>query len=74
MQPYQNWSGRSNIDAFEIGDQFIKVAFSDGNVYTYTYELTGQSEVDEMKRLALSGSGLNGYINQNTKDTYADTE
>jgi len=74
MQPYQNWSGKSNIDAFEIGDDFIKVAFSDGNVYSYNYDISGQDIVDEMKRLALSGSGLNGYINQNAKETYADTE
>jgi len=74
MQPYFNSTGKSNIDAYEIGDDFIKVSFSNGVTYTYDYDSTGEEMVDEMKRLAESGSGLNGFINQYAKESYADTE
>ena len=74
MQPYQNNSGRSNIDAFEIGPDFVKVAFSNGKTYTYTYNSVGQEVVDQMKTLASSGSGLNGFINQYAKESYEDYE
>ena len=74
MQPYQNNNGKSNIDAFEIGDDFIKVSFSNGTEYIYTYDSSGQEVVDQMKGLALSGSGLNGFINKYAKETYSDYE
>ena len=74
MQPYFNSTGKSNIDAYEIGDDFIKVSFANGVTYTYDYDSTGEEMVDEMKRLAESGSGLNGFINQYAKESYADTE
>lgn len=74
MQPYINASGKSNIDAYEIGPDNIKVRFADGTTYTYDYDSTGEDNVDEMKRLAESGSGLNGFINKFAKESYADTE
>lgn len=74
MQPYQNNSGKSNIDAYEIGEDFIKVSFSNGTTYTYTYDSAGQEVVDQMKELAASGSGLNGFINKYAKGFYGDYE
>lgn len=74
MQPYLNSTGKSNIDAYEIGADFIRVSFANGTTYTYDYDSTGEDNVDEMKRLAESGSGLNGFINKFAKESYADTE
>lgn len=74
MQPYQNNTGKSNIDAYEIGDDFIKVSFSTGSTYTYSYDSAGQEIVDQMKQLAQAGNGLSGFINQYAKKSYADFE
>ena len=70
MQRYLNKSGDSGISAYEIGNDFIKVRFSSGSIYTYSYRKAGQGNVDTMKRLAVSGSGLNSYINSNVKFKY----
>jgi len=74
MQSYQNNSGKSNIDSYEIGDDFIKVSFSTGSTYTYSYDSAGQKIVDQMKQLAQAGNGLSGFINQYAKRSYADFE
>ena len=70
MTEYKNLSGESGILAYEIGDDFIRVQFQDKEVYVYTNESTGQEHIDEMKRLAEKGRGLNTYINQHVRKKY----
>lgn len=70
MPVYSNLSGSSNISAYNIGDEFIAVMFNNGNTYTYTYDSAGEDNVEEMKTLAQSGSGLNSFILTNVKDDY----
>ncbi len=41
LQTYQNLSGESGVRAYEIGDDFIKVEFSNGT-YLYTYQSAGE--------------------------------
>lgn len=65
MQPYNDRDGDSNVDAFEIGSDYIKVRFNDRAVYTYTYMSAGMSHIENMKRLASAYDGLNAYINHN---------
>ncbi len=43
---------------------------SNSNSYSYSYRKAGQSHVENMKRLAVSGSGLNSYINAYIKFKY----
>ena len=74
MQPYQNTTGKSNIDSYEIGEGYLKIGFSNGDVYTYTTDSAGQETLDQMIALAISGTGLNGFINKYAKDTYAEIE
>lgn len=74
MNHYQNKGGDSNIAAFEIGSDFIKVKFNDNSVYLYTYASAGQQNIEEMKRLAIQGQGLNSFINKNARDGYASKE
>jgi hypothetical protein len=62
---YKNLSRTSGVVAYEIGDDFIWVVFSDGARYLYTYARTGSGNVDHMKRLAINGRGLNSFINSN---------
>jgi hypothetical protein len=72
MRPYEDVSGRSGVRAFEIGDDFIKVKFTDGHVYTYDYSSPGQTHVENMKRLAQSGRGLSTYISQNVRGNFSE--
>ena len=71
MQRYSNLNGDSNVYSFEIGADYIQVQFINGSrVYRYSYSKAGRIHVDQMKMLALSGRGLNSYINKNVKYFY----
>ncbi|WP_294965656.1 hypothetical protein [uncultured Flavobacterium sp.] len=70
MEKYANRNGQSGISAYEIGTYYIRVKFSSGSIYQYSYTKAGQSHVDNMKRLAIQGYGLNSYINANVKFKY----
>jgi hypothetical protein len=71
MEWYKNLGGNSNVIAYEIGDSWIAVRFSDGSVYVYTYESAGLNNIEHMKNLARVGVGLNSFINLNVKYNYA---
>jgi hypothetical protein len=71
MQNYLNLNGDSGISRYENGNNFIKVEFSDGSVYLYDYSAPGQSQVEDMKRLAKEGRGLNSYIGKFVRRNYA---
>ena len=71
MEKYRNSSGKSGVNAFEVGNDFIVVQFTKGGTYLYNYAKTGSYHVDEMVKLARTGCGLNGYINSNVKYSYA---
>ena len=70
MPAYNSISGGSNILGYDVGDTAIQVWFKNGSSYTYTYESAGMENVEEMKRLAASGEGLNSFILQNVKFDY----
>ena len=40
-------------------------SFENSVIYRYSYIKTGQAHVEEMKRLAIVGEGLNSYIGKN---------
>ena len=67
MQRYANKGGDSGVVAYEIGDGFIIVEFSDGSRYKYTNRSVGETHFRAMLRLAKEGEGLNAYINTNQK-------
>lgn len=68
---YSNLGGDSEVVAYEVGPDSIRVQFSDGAVYLYTNASAGSSNVGHMKRLARSGRGLNAFINTNVRKAYA---
>ena len=70
MQNYLNLSGRSGVKAFVIGNDFIRVMFSTGRIYTYSYHSAGIEKVEEMKRLAIRGCGLNSFIMKRARYNY----
>jgi hypothetical protein len=71
MKKYADINNDSGVDSFEINDSSITVWFKGtSRSYTYSYSVAGQPHVDEMKRLAVAGDGLNAYINYNVKFKY----
>jgi hypothetical protein len=71
MQLYKNLSGESGVYAFEIAMDHIKVRFQETiKIYRYSYYKAGMTHVDELKRLALIGRGLNSYIVRNIRLLY----
>lgn len=71
MQRYLNLGGNSNIEGYEIGDNYISVKFhGTSKIYTYSYASAGEEHVENMKMLARQGSGLNSYIMRNVRNNY----
>lgn len=71
MTKYKNLSKNSGVKAFEIGTDYIKVQFINSLIYLYNYSKPGRSYVEEMKKLAEKGIGLNTYISKYIKKNYA---
>jgi len=71
MERYKNLGGNSGVSAYEIGDDYIKVEFSGSSLYLYNYQKPGSVSTEHMKNLAISGIGLNSYINTDVKKNYA---
>lgn len=64
MERYRSNSGKaSGARGFEIGEDFIIVAFL-GGTYKYTYGSCGQQHVEAMKRHARASRGLSTYVAQ----------
>jgi hypothetical protein len=74
MEPYANHGGDSGVLEFETGSDFIRVVFSDGSRYLYTYGSTGPHDIERMKALARGGQGLNTFINTTVRKRYARKE
>jgi hypothetical protein len=74
MNPYRDINGDSGVNGYESGEDFIRVQFKGGSIYLYTYESAGAEAIEQMKRLAISGDGLNAFINKNVKKAYATKE
>ncbi|MBQ7933813.1 MAG: hypothetical protein IJ327_03370 [Lachnospiraceae bacterium] len=70
MQIYKNLSGNSSVRAFSIGLDYILVQFSTGTPYRYSYRSAGAEKVEQMKKLAVAGSGLGSYINKYARYDY----
>lgn len=70
MERYANLNGNSSVSGFEIGDTWIRVQFTDGSIYRYSYGKAGAIHVEKMKQLARAGRGLNSYIMLNCKYSY----
>jgi hypothetical protein len=74
MERYANLGGNSGIVGYEIGDDFVRVQFSGGSIYLYTYSSAGSNNIEQMKKLARNGQGLNAFINRNVRKAYARKE
>lgn len=70
MKAYKNISGNSGVLAYDIGKTFVRVKFTGGHIYTYSYKSAGKKYIEEMKLLAEKGEGLAGFISKYIKDQY----
>jgi len=71
MERYKNLGGDSGVQSYEITDTSITVKFSGtSRTYTYSYNKAGEYHVENMKKLAIRGTGLNAYINYHVKFKY----
>ncbi len=70
MESYRNLGGDSGVASYEIGSDSITVVFTTGATYRYNYQSAGSNHIEQMKSLAISGHGLNSYINRNVKYGY----
>lgn len=71
MERYTNLGGDSGVAFFEIKESSILIEFKDGGTYLYDYMMPGEMHVEEMKKLARFGEGLNEYINKHVRKNYA---
>jgi hypothetical protein len=74
MEHYMDIDGDSGVSGYEIGVDFIRVQFSTGSIYLYTYDSAGQDKIDRIKVLARMGDGLNSFINTSARKLYARKE
>jgi hypothetical protein len=70
VRPYKNVNGSSGVIAYETGTDFIKVRFTDGTIYHYSYQKPGKQHVERMKKRASAGKGLSTYISQFVREKY----
>lgn len=71
MQRYLNVDGDSNVEAYNIGIDYIDVKFfGTARIYQYSYSSAGQENVEVMKQLAQTGNGLNSFIMRNVRTKY----
>lgn len=71
MERYKNLGGDSGVVAYEIDSDSITVQFGDGSMYLYNYQSSGRENVEQMKKLAVAGEGLNSFIMRNVRKAYA---
>lgn len=71
MNIYANKSGSSGVSRYEISNDYIWIEFTSGSIYEYTYSSAGAGNIENMKSLALSGSGLNSYIMKYLRKSYS---
>lgn len=74
MEQYRDIDNDSGVAGYEIGDDYIRVQFDDGSVYLYTYASAGTANIEEMKKLAITGDGLNSFIMRHVRKRYARKE
>lgn len=71
MEKYADIDNDSGVVGYEIHATSITVWFSRSpRSYTYSYGRAGQHHVEQMKRLARSGDGLNAYIKNHVNFLY----
>lgn len=71
MVLYKNLRGNSGVLAYEIlEDRIILLFKGTARTYSYSYSKAGRFHVDNMKKMAKAGHGLNSYVNRYVRFLY----
>lgn len=71
MISYKNLNGNSNVKCYNISENYIDIEFYNTPlVYRYSNVVPGRKVLNELKRLAIQGYGLNSFINRYVKKNY----
>ena len=71
MISYKNLNGNSNVKCYNISENYIDIEFYNTPlVYRYSNIVPGRQVLNELKRLAIQGYGLNSYINRYVNKNY----
>lgn len=62
MKTYKNLSKQSDIKAYQLYLDAIKIQFANEEIYLFTHENSGEKIIAKMKTLAAAGKGLGTYI------------
>ncbi len=62
MQKYQNLSGKSSIESYELGNNRIIVQYKNGSAFLFNQSYSGTLDLNIMKDLAQTGKGLSTFI------------
>jgi len=74
VKRYRDKNGNTSIAGYQAGIGYIRIRFSDGAQYVYTWRSAGALNIERMKWLALTGDDLMGYIETFVQDRYARKE
>jgi hypothetical protein len=67
MKTYKSRSGKtSGVTGYEVGEDYIRVRFAGGQVYTYSHRSCGRTHVGNMIALAEAQKGLSTYISRHS--------
>ena len=65
MVKYLNKGGNSEVESYELGDDYVKVKFKNSRyVKIYQYSRNNYGHVDQLKKHAIEGWGLQTYIDR----------
>jgi hypothetical protein len=62
MRIYKNESGKSAVKAYDYGEDWIRIQFENGKIYTYTDDSSSVLKIEQMKKLADLGLGLYTFL------------
>ena len=71
MDRYGNLSGDSGVLGYQLREGAIIVQFRNGSMYEYTNESAGSHAISTMRRLAVAGRGLSGFIATHVREKYS---
>jgi hypothetical protein len=71
MNSYEG-SENAGVTGYELRKDGIILQFKEGKTYFYSHKRPGQFHVDNMKNLALAGTGLTTYVNKYVREDYDD--
>ena len=67
---YKNAGGSSKVLRYMVEQDSITIEFADNSAYRWTNQSADPASIAKMKTLALSGKGLDAFIESTVKDRF----